>query len=47
MPPDLRKAHEVLDRAVEKAYRKETFKSNTERVEFLFERYKELVGERV
>jgi N-6 DNA Methylase len=43
MPPDLRKAHQELDKAVELSYRKEPFKSDTERVEFLFERYQELV----
>ena len=43
MPPDLRKAHQDLDKAVELAYRKEPFKTDTERVEFLFERYRELV----
>jgi hypothetical protein len=42
MPPDLRKAHHELDKAVELAYRKEPFKSDTERVEFLFEKYTEL-----
>jgi len=37
MPPRLLKAHEVLDRAVDKLYRKEGFKSDTERVAHLFE----------
>jgi hypothetical protein len=37
MPPKLLKAHEVLDKAVDKLYRKEGFKSDTERVAHLFE----------
>lgn len=43
MPPDLVKAHADLDRAVDKCYRKEPFKSERERVEFLFRLYQELV----
>ncbi|HLP28668.1 MAG TPA: DNA methyltransferase [Candidatus Didemnitutus sp.] len=42
MPPDLRKAHEALDKAVDACYRKETFKSERERVEHLFELYRKL-----
>jgi len=37
MPPKLLKAHESLDKAVDKLYRKEGFKSDTERVAHLFE----------
>jgi hypothetical protein len=37
MPPKLLKAHEALDKAVDKLYRKEGFKSDTERVACLFE----------
>ncbi|MDD3468079.1 MAG: N-6 DNA methylase [Campylobacterales bacterium] len=37
MPPRLLKAHEALDKAVDKLYRKEGFKSDTERVAHLFE----------
>ncbi|MGE4399307.1 MAG: type IIL restriction-modification enzyme MmeI [Campylobacterales bacterium] len=37
MPPRLLKAHEALDRAVDKLYRKDGFKSDTERVAHLFE----------
>jgi hypothetical protein len=44
MPPELTKAHAVLDRAVDAAYRKAGFKSEAERVAFLFERYVELSG---
>jgi hypothetical protein len=43
MPPVLTKAHGKLDRLVEKAYGK-SFSSDAERVAFLFERYRELVG---
>lgn len=42
MPPDLRKAHEALDKAVDSCYRKEAFKSERERVEFLFGLYRKL-----
>lgn len=41
-PPLLVKAHEKLDRLVERAYRKPKFDSDAERVAFLFERYLEL-----
>jgi len=39
MPPDVRKAHLVLDKAVDAAYGKKTFASDAERVAFLFELY--------
>ena len=39
MPADLRKAHQALDSAVDKLYRKEPFTSDRERVEFLLARY--------
>ena len=39
MPPDLRKAHQALDTAVDKLYRKEPFQTDRERVEFLLCRY--------
>lgn len=42
MPPDLRKAHEALDRAVDGCYRKEAFRSERERVEHLFGMYRAL-----
>ena len=41
MPPELTRAHEALDRAVDAAYGRKTFKSDAERVAFLFERYQE------
>lgn len=36
-PPDLAKAHAKLDRTVERAYRSEPFRTERERVEFLFD----------
>ncbi|MCB9981165.1 MAG: class I SAM-dependent DNA methyltransferase [Rhodospirillales bacterium] len=42
MPPALLKAHQALDKAVDKAYRKAAFKDEKERIEFLFERYRKL-----
>lgn len=42
MPADLLKAHHKLDTAVDKAYRKEPFKSARERVEFLFKLHSEI-----
>lgn len=36
MPPKLRKAHQALDSAVDRLYRKQAFKSERERVEHLF-----------
>lgn len=39
MPPDLRRAHQALDRAVDAAYGKKAFSSDAERVAFLFELY--------
>lgn len=46
MPPNLVKAHADLDRAVDKAYRKEAFRDEPERIAFLFEIYKKLVSEK-
>jgi hypothetical protein len=39
MPPDLRKAHQRLDKAVDVAYGRTTLASDAERVAFLFELY--------
>ena len=44
MPPALLKAHQKLDAAVDKAYGKSGFKSDAERVAFLFERYQALTS---
>ena len=41
MPADLVKAHQALDRAVDKAYGKKTFSTSAERMEFLFGLYEE------
>ncbi len=41
MPPDLMKAHQELDRAVDKCYGKTNFKSERERIEFLFALYEQ------
>lgn len=39
MPPELTKAHQALDKAVDAAYGKTSFKTEAERVAFLFELY--------
>ncbi len=44
MPPTLHKAHQKLDAAVDKAYGKTGFKSDAERVAFLFQRYQALTS---
>ncbi len=41
MPPELVKAHQALDKAVDKCYRGKAFTNETERIEFLFELYNE------
>ncbi len=44
MPAELVKAHQQLDRAVERCYRPEPFASDRERVEFLFALYEQLTA---
>jgi hypothetical protein len=44
MPPELHRAHTELDRAVERCYRSETFRSDRERVEHLFRLYEQLTA---
>ena len=44
MPPDLRKAHQTLDRAVDKLYRRTGFTSERERVEHLLGLYERMVA---
>ncbi len=44
MPPALLAAHKALDRAVDKCYGRKKFETEMERVQFLFERYRELVS---
>lgn len=41
MPPALLKAHQALDKAVDKCYRAQPFTSDAKRVEYLFELYEE------
>jgi hypothetical protein len=41
MPPELTKAHQALDRAVDTAYGRKNFASDAERVAFLFELYQQ------
>jgi len=41
MPPDLMKAHNALDKAVDKCYRSQPFTSELNRLEFLFNLYEE------
>ncbi len=44
MPPKLAKAHEQLDRAVDRCYRKEPFLTDRQRVEYLFGLYEQLAA---
>lgn len=44
MPVALRKAHQVLDRAVDKLYRKEPFKTDRERAEHLLGLYEQMTA---
>ncbi len=44
MPPELAKAHQGLDKAVDSAYGKTAFKTEADRVAFLFELYQQYVG---
>jgi hypothetical protein len=44
MPGVLLKAHQALDRAVDRCYRKEPFESDRQRVEFLFALYQKLTA---
>lgn len=44
MPPALLKAHKILDRAVDVAYRKQPFDTERHRVEYLFSLYQQLTA---
>jgi hypothetical protein len=44
MPPRLAKAHESLDRAVDRCYRKDPFATDRQRVEYLFALYEQLTA---
>jgi len=41
-PKGLKKAHQELDEAIEKCYRLQPFKNDTERLEYLFKLYEEM-----
>lgn len=43
MPAGLRKAHKELDEAIEKCYRLQPFTTDTERLEYLFKLYEEMI----
>lgn len=45
MPPKLKKAHQELDKAVDRCYTKRTFKNDKERIEFLFGLYEEYIAD--
>ena len=42
MPPNLRRAHQALDRAVDRLYRRKGFATERERVEHLFTLYEKM-----
>ncbi|MCY4542607.1 MAG: hypothetical protein OXB95_09500, partial [Rhodobacteraceae bacterium] len=46
MPPNLRRAHQALDQAVDRLYRRSGFASERERVEHLFMLYQKLRAEK-
>jgi hypothetical protein len=43
MPKGLKQAHQELDEAIEKCYRLQPFKNDTERLEYLFKMYEEMI----
>ena len=43
MPKGLLQAHQELDTAIEQCYRLQPFKNDTERLEYLFKKYEEMV----
>jgi hypothetical protein len=45
MPPELVKAHNELDKAVDLAYRPQPFISEAKRMEFLFELYEKYTAD--
>ncbi|MEM7589558.1 MAG: type IIL restriction-modification enzyme MmeI, partial [Myxococcota bacterium] len=47
MPPVLRKAHQALDRAVDRAYRPQPFVDERGRMEFLLQLYRQYTGQLV
>ena len=47
MPPVLQKAHQTLDKAVDRAYRKTSFNNEADRVAFLFDLYQQYTSAEV
>ena len=43
MPKGLLQGHQELDTAIEQCYRLQPFKNDTERLEYLFKQYEEMV----
>jgi type II restriction/modification system DNA methylase subunit YeeA len=43
MPKGLKQSHEALDKAIEKCYRLQPFTTDTERLEYLFKLYEEMI----
>lgn len=44
MPNDLKQAHQELDKAIERCYRLQSFKNDTERLKYLFKQYEEMTN---
>ena len=44
MPEGLKKAHHELDMAIERCYRPKPFKSDEERLEYLFKMYEKMIA---
>ena len=47
MPPNLKKAHQELDKAVDNCYGTKSFKNDKERIEFLFGLYEEYLNNKL
>ncbi len=47
MPDGLRQAHHQMDLAIEQCYRPQPFKSDDERLEYLFKLYEKMIKEEV
>ena len=47
MPPNLKKAHQELDKAVDNCYDTKLFRNNKERIEFLFGLYEEYLNNKL
>jgi type I restriction-modification system DNA methylase subunit len=44
MPPDLKRAHQNLDKVVDRLYRNESFESDYDRIEFLLSKYIKMIN---